>query len=106
MCCGCHRCPVQSCHDPVAIYKEPTFLCCRCAHLESYAVSHPKVQTLPDISCALCPRLGGVFKPTDKGLWVHLFCSLLTPGVAFNVPESLTEISLRGIDKRVRCWCR
>ncbi|XP_031562377.1 PHD finger protein 14-like [Actinia tenebrosa] len=44
--------------------------------------------------CELCPNLGGIFKETDTGQWVHLLCALYTPGVAFVKPESLECVTL------------
>ena len=38
-------------------------------------------------SCELCPVVGGVYKETDVGRWVHLVCALYVPGVAFGDPE-------------------
>jgi hypothetical protein len=31
-------------------------------------------------SCELCPVVGGVYKETDVGRWVHLVCALYVPG--------------------------
>ena len=33
--------------------------------------------------CELCPNLGGIFKMTVTGRWVHVVCALYIPGVAF-----------------------
>ncbi len=30
--------------------------------------------------CELCPVLGGIYKETDAGRWVHLVCALYVPG--------------------------
>jgi hypothetical protein len=92
---------MQSCHDPVATDSGASFLCRRCEYLESFAESHQKLPTLPIISCALCPREGGIFKRTDKGAWVHVFCALLTPGVSFGDPDHLEGVSLKNVDRRV-----
>lgn len=43
--------------------------------------------------CELCPSTNGAFKRTDNNRWVHLICALYTPGVAFNDPESLMDVS-------------
>ncbi|CAH3187911.1 unnamed protein product [Porites evermanni] len=51
-----------------------------------------KVGLLPD--CELCPNLGGIFKETDTGQWVHLLCALYTPDVAFVKPEKLQCVTL------------
>lgn len=44
-------------------------------------------------ACELCPVLDGVFKKTDNNRWVHLLCALYTPGVAFNDPDNLMDVS-------------
>ncbi len=45
-------------------------------------------------SCELCPVVGGVYKETDVGRWVHLVCALYVPGVAFGDPEKLVNATL------------
>ena len=45
-------------------------------------------------SCELCPVLGGVYKETDVGRWVHLVCALYIPGVAFGDPDKMTHITI------------
>ncbi len=92
---------LQSCHDPGTAANATSFLCARCAFLESYAETHPKLAMLPVIKCALCPREGGVFKRTDKGGWVHLFCALLTLGVTFEDPDHLEGVVLKHVDRKV-----
>ena len=42
--------------------------------------------------CELCPIIGGVYKQTDVGRWVHLVCALYVPGVAFGDPENMTKV--------------
>ncbi|XP_018494139.1 PHD finger protein 14 [Galendromus occidentalis] len=44
--------------------------------------------------CELCPNMGGIFKETDAGRWVHLVCALYTPGCAFGSTEKLTPVTL------------
>ncbi|XP_071444546.1 PHD finger protein 14 isoform X2 [Hetaerina americana] len=45
-------------------------------------------------SCELCPNLGGIFKETDVGKWVHLVCALYMPGVAFGEVDRLSNVTL------------
>ncbi|KAJ8036545.1 PHD finger protein 14 [Holothuria leucospilota] len=45
-------------------------------------------------SCELCPNLGGIFKETDAGRWVHIVCALYIPGVAFGDVEKLRWVTL------------
>ncbi|CAH8577162.1 unnamed protein product [Heterobilharzia americana] len=50
--------------------------------------------------CELCPVLDGVFKRTDNNRWVHLLCALYTPGVAFNDPDNLMDVTLTELPQR------
>ena len=45
-------------------------------------------------ACELCPNVGGIYKETDVGRWVHLICALYTPGVAFGDQDRLTHVTL------------
>ena len=38
--------------------------------------------------------LGGIFKETDVGKWVHLVCALYMPGVAFAEVDKLQSVTL------------
>lgn len=42
-----------------------------------------------------------MFKRTDKGGWVHLFCALLTLGVTFEDPDHLEGVVLKHVDRKV-----
>ena len=44
--------------------------------------------------CELCPNVGGIYKRTDAGRWVHLVCALYTPGVAFAEPERVACVTV------------
>ena len=44
--------------------------------------------------CELCPNVGGIYKRTDVGRWVHLVCALYTPGVAFAEPERVACVTV------------
>ncbi|GAA30023.2 PHD finger protein 14 [Clonorchis sinensis] len=44
--------------------------------------------------CELCPNTFGAFKRTDNNRWVHLVCALYTPGIAFNDPDDLMDVTL------------
>ncbi|XP_065568629.1 PHD finger protein 14-like isoform X2 [Artemia franciscana] len=44
--------------------------------------------------CELCPSQDGVFKQTVTGRWVHLVCSLYTPGMSFGDVDSLSKVSI------------
>ncbi len=62
-----------------------------------------QVTALTDVSCAICPRIGGIFKRTVKGDWTHLFCALITPGVTFADPDHLDGVNLKGVNIKVQC---
>jgi hypothetical protein len=47
-----------------------------------------------DVTCDLCPNMGGIFKQTDAGRWVHVVCALYITGVAFSDTIHLTGITL------------
>jgi hypothetical protein len=38
--------------------------------------------------------VGGIFKETDVGKWVHLVCALYVPGVAFGEVDKLSSVTL------------
>ena len=44
--------------------------------------------------CELCPNVGGIYKRTDVGRWVHLVCALYTPGVAFAEPDRVACVTV------------
>nr|XP_040582724.1 PHD finger protein 14-like [Lepeophtheirus salmonis] len=44
--------------------------------------------------CELCPAIGGVYKETDVGRWVHLICALYVNGVAFGDIDKLSAITI------------
>lgn len=44
--------------------------------------------------CELCPNLGGIFKQTDTGRWIHMVCALYTRGITFENVDNLTDVSL------------
>lgn len=45
-------------------------------------------------TCELCPNIGGAFKETDAGRWVHVVCALYVPGVAFADVAKLRWVTL------------
>ena len=45
-------------------------------------------------NCEFCPILGGVYKQTDVGRWIHLVCALYVPGVAFGDPDRMTKVTI------------
>ncbi|XP_006811701.2 PHD finger protein 14-like [Saccoglossus kowalevskii] len=60
--------------------------------------------------CELCPNMGGIFKQTDTGRWVHVVCSLYIPGVTFGDVDKLSPVVLSelGFNKwatRDCCYC-
>ena len=55
------------------------------------------------VVCELCPLIGGVYKQTDVGRWVHLVCALYVPGVAFGDPENMTKVSCAILQNYLEC---
>ena len=45
-------------------------------------------------SCELCPVIGGVYKETEVGRWVHLVCALYIPGVAFGDTDKMCHVTI------------
>ena len=44
--------------------------------------------------CELCPNVGGIYKQTDTGSWIHLVCGLYIPHVSFFDQERITRPTL------------
>lgn len=44
--------------------------------------------------CEVCPNIGGIYKETDVGNWVHLVCALYIPQISFFDPERITRATL------------
>ena len=47
--------------------------------------------------CELCPNIGGIYKQTDTGKWVHLICALYTPCIGFRDVSRLQTVVLEDI---------
>ena len=45
-------------------------------------------------SCELCPNVGGIYKHTDNGKWVHLVCAIYTPNVGFRYVYASFSLSV------------
>ena len=48
--------------------------------------------TNPD--CEVCPNVGGIYKETDTGGWIHLVCGLYIPQISFFDQERITRPTL------------
>lgn len=48
--------------------------------------------------CELCPNLGGIYKITETGRWVHMVCALYTGGITFADAERLRGPALTNIN--------
>jgi len=44
--------------------------------------------------CEACPNIGGIYKETDVGNWVHLVCALYIPQISFFDPERITRATM------------
>lgn len=80
------KCDNESVHSNISSESTEPWFCEPCKR----SVKNPH--------CELCPNLGGIFKETDTGQWVHMVCALYTCGITFNNIDSLTEVSLFEID--------
>ena len=61
--------------------------------------------------CEVCPNIGGIYKETDVGNWVHLVCALYIPQISFFDPERITratlfELNYQSWGKRACCLCK
>jgi hypothetical protein len=45
-------------------------------------------------ACELCPMRGGLYKQATNGHWVHMVCSLYTPGIEYVEPALLSGVTL------------
>eukprot|EP01083_Nonionella_stella_P066615 175596_1 len=50
----------------------------------------------PPITCCLCPRRGGAFKPTDDGRWAHVACAVWIPEVSFGNQRLMQPVTQVG----------
>ena len=44
--------------------------------------------------CEVCPNVGGIYKETDTGSWIHLVCGLYIPQISFFDQERITRPTL------------
>jgi len=44
--------------------------------------------------CEVCPNIGGIYKETDVGNWIHLVCALYIPQISFFDPDRITRATL------------
>ena len=61
--------------------------------------------------CELCPNIGGIYKQTDTGSWIHLVCGLYIPHVSFFDQERITrptlfELNYQSWGRRACILCR
>ena len=61
--------------------------------------------------CELCPNIGGIYKETDTGAWIHLVCALYIPHISFFDQErmsrpTLFELNYQSWGRRTCALCR
>ena len=64
-----------------------------------------------DPQCEVCPNVGGIYKETDTGGWIHLICGLYIPHISFFDQERLTrptlfELNYQSWGKRACIICK
>ncbi|KAI4485696.1 hypothetical protein M0802_012592 [Mischocyttarus mexicanus] len=62
-----------------------------------------------NVMCCLCPMQGGAVKRTSNGVWAHILCSLILPGITFKDAINKDPINVLTINKDVLtlecCYC-
>ncbi|RWS31571.1 protein Jade-1-like protein, partial [Leptotrombidium deliense] len=82
-CDSCNICVHQACYGIVSI-PEGEWLCRPCKEFGSQA----------NVSCALCPNVGGAFKPTTgTSQWAHVSCALWVPEVSIGCVSTMEPIT-------------
>ncbi|XP_033212914.1 lysine-specific demethylase 4C-like [Belonocnema kinseyi] len=71
-CRECHVTVHASCYGVTVISTD----------LQSWACDKCKAGKM-QVMCCLCPMNGGAVKRTSDGLWAHIICALLLPGITF-----------------------
>ena len=61
--------------------------------------------------CEVCPNIGGIYKQTDTGAWIHLVCGLYIPHISFFDQERITrptlfEINYQSWGRKACTLCR
>ena len=51
--------------------------------------------------CEVCPRVGGIYKETDVGNWIHLVCALYIPQISFFDQDRITKATLFELNYQV-----
>jgi hypothetical protein len=82
-CDSCNICVHQACYGITNI-PSGEWLCKPCKELGSQK----------NVSCLLCPNVGGALKPTTcPGKWAHVSCALWIPEVSFESVEEMEPIT-------------
>ena len=82
-CDNCNICVHQACYGITSI-PSGEWLCRPCKELGSQK----------NVSCVLCPNVGGALKPTTQpGKWAHVCCALWIPEVSFECVDQMEPIT-------------
>lgn len=85
-CYGITQDDAESIHSDASSCSTEPWFCDPC----KAGIQHP--------SCELCPNVGGIYKITDAGRWVHMVCALYIHGITFNDLERLRGPTLNNIN--------
>mmetsp|Transcript_4507 Transcript_4507/g.6742 ORF Transcript_4507/g.6742 Transcript_4507/m.6742 type:complete len:926 (+) Transcript_4507:43-2820(+) len=89
----CARCEVdvhQRCYGVLRSKEGELWVCDRC---------QARKHRVKPVSCVLCPRRGGAFKPTTDHKWVHVACARWIPEAKPVNPMTLSPIDLSRVPK-------
>lgn len=80
-CDSCNICVHQACYG-ITVIPDDEWLCRPCRDGKK------------NVSCILCPNMGGAFKPTSNGqTWAHVACALWTPEVSIGNVSTMEPVT-------------
>jgi hypothetical protein len=94
-CSGCTLSCHQSCYGVHELSQRgsKTWRCRLCEH------------SVGPVDCDLCPRTGGLLKPTTAGGWAHVACALWIPETHIKDPVAMEPIVAKVTKQRQNLKC-